>query len=281
MTLPDLSSLRHRVGTLVESDRFQHAIVAVIVLNAIVLGLETSQVAMAVAGPLLVTVDLMCLTVFVVEIALKLYAFRFGFFRSGWNIFDFSVVAIALVPATEGFAVLRALRILRVMRLISMVPTMRKVVQALVGAIPPMGTVIALLGLVFYVFAVMATKLFGQSFPDWFGTVGASLYSLFQIMTLESWSMGIVRPVMEAYPYAWVFFVPFILVTTFAVMNLFVAIIVNSMQSAHEDEARAAERQRHDDLVALSEEVRALRREIRLLTREVDALSQGEEARQR
>ncbi|TCT03692.1 voltage-gated sodium channel [Tepidamorphus gemmatus] len=281
MALPDLSSLRHRVGTLVESDRFQHAIVAVIVLNAIVLGLETSQVAMAVAGPLLVTVDLMCLTVFVVEIALKLYAFRFGFFRSGWNIFDFSVVAIALVPATEGFAVLRALRILRVMRLISMVPTMRKVVQALVGAIPPMGTVIALLGLVFYVFAVMATKLFGQSFPDWFGTVGASLYSLFQIMTLESWSMGIVRPVMEAYPYAWVFFVPFILVTTFAVMNLFVAIIVNSMQSAHEDEARAAERQRHDDLVALSEEVRALRREIRLLTREVDALSQGEEARQR
>lgn len=281
MALPDLSSLRHRVGTLVESDRFQHAIVAVIVLNAIVLGLETSQVAMAVAGPLLVTVDLMCLTVFVAEIALKLYAFRFGFFRSGWNIFDFSVVAIALVPATEGFAVLRALRILRVMRLISMVPTMRKVVQALVGAIPPMGTVIALLGLVFYVFAVMATKLFGQSFPDWFGTVGASLYSLFQIMTLESWSMGIVRPVMEAYPYAWVFFVPFILVTTFAVMNLFVAIIVNSMQSAHEDEARAAERQRHDDLVALSEEVRALRREIRLLTREVDALSQGEEARQR
>ena len=279
MNLPEPSSLRHRIGLLVESDRFQHAIVAVIVLNAVVLGLETSPAAMAAAGPLLVALDMLSLAVFVVEIGLKLYAFRLGFFRSGWNVFDFVVVGIALIPATGSFSVLRALRILRVMRLVSMVPTMRKVVQALVGAIPPMGTVIALLGLVFYVFAVMATKLFGQTFPDWFGSVGASLYSLFQIMTLESWSMGIVRPVMEAYPYAWVFFVPFILVTTFAVMNLFVAIIVNSMQSAHEDEARAAEQQRHDDLMALSEEVRALRREMRALTKGVDALSQGEDAR--
>ncbi len=279
MNLPEPSSLRHRIGLLVESDRFQHAIVAVIVLNAVVLGLETSPAAMAAAGPLLVALDMLSLAVFVVEIGLKLYAFRLGFFRSGWNVFDFVVVGIALIPATGSFSVLRALRILRVMRLVSMVPTMRKVVQALVGAIPPLGTVIALLGLVFYVFAVMATKLFGQTFPDWFGSVGASLYSLFQIMTLESWSMGIVRPVMEAYPYAWVFFVPFILVTTFAVMNLFVAIIVNSMQSAHEDEARAAEQQRHDDLMALSEEVRALRREMRALTKGVDALSQGEDAR--
>lgn len=274
---PDPDSLRGRLGNAVESEAAQRFIIAVIIANAIVLGLETSPAAMAAAGPLLIALDSLALTIFVIEIALKLFAFRLAFFRQGWNIFDFTIVAIALIPATEGFAVLRALRILRVMRLLSMVPKMRAVVQALVTAIPPMGSVIAILGIVFYVFAVMATKLFGASFPDWFGTVGASLYSLFQIMTLESWSMGIVRPVMDQYPYAWAFFVPFILVTTFAVMNLFVAIIVNSMQGAHEAEALEVERRREEEMLALAEEIRGLRREMRSLSRGVDALSHGEE----
>ncbi len=257
---------RGRVAQLVESDRFQSFIIAVIILNAVVLGLETSPTAMAAAGPFLIALDRIALTIFVIEIGLKLFAHRARFFQSGWNVFDFTIVAIALVPATEGFAVLRALRILRVMRLISVVPAMRKVVGALVSAIPPMGTVVALLGLVYYVFAVMATKLFGAVFPEWFGTIGASLYSLFQIMTLESWSMGIVRPVMDEYPYAWAFFVPFILVTSFAVLNLFVAIIVNSMQSAHEVENKEASERRDEEIHQLGEEVRALRQELRELS---------------
>ena len=258
--------LRGRIAQLVESDRFQSFIIAVIILNAVVLGLETSPTAMAAAGPFLIALDRIALAIFVVEIGLKLVAHRARFFHSGWNVFDFTIVAIALVPATEGFAVLRALRILRVMRLISVVPAMRKVVGALVSAIPPMGTVVALLGLVYYVFAVMATKLFGAVFPEWFGTIGASLYSLFQIMTLESWSMGIVRPVMDEYPYAWAFFVPFILVTSFAVLNLFVAIIVNSMQSAHEVENKEASERRDEEIHQLGEEVRALRQELRELS---------------
>ncbi len=175
-----------------------------------------------------------------IEIALKLVAHGARFFRSGWNVFDFLIVGIALMPATHGLSVLRALRILRVLRVISAAPRLRRVVEGFVTALPGMGSVFLLMGIIFYIGAVMATKLFGASFPECFGTLGASFYSLFQIMTLESWSMGIVRPVMDVYPYAWLFFVPFIMVTTFAVVNLLVGLIVNSMQDAHAEESNAA-----------------------------------------
>ncbi|MGR3490875.1 MAG: ion transporter [Shimia sp.] len=215
-------------------------IMAVIVFNAIILGLETSDSVMAAAGPLILTLDRICLAIFIAEIVAKLIAYRWQFFRSGWNIFDFAVVAIALVPTSGGLSVLRALRILRVLRLISVAPQLRRVVEGFVSALPGMGSVFVLMAMMFYIGAVMATKLFGDAFPDWFGDLGASFYSLFQIMTLESWSMGIVRPVMEVYPYAWAFFVPFIMVTTFAVVNLLVGLIVNSMQDAHQAEANEA-----------------------------------------
>jgi voltage-gated sodium channel len=214
----------------------QNFILGVILFNAAILGLETSKPAMEMAGPLIVTLDQICLAIFVVEIAAKLSARGFDFFKRGWNIFDFVIVGISLVPAAQGLSVLRALRILRLLRVLSVTPSLRRVVEGLMSALPGMGSVFLLTGLIFYIAAVMATKLFGATFPDWFGTLGLSAYSLFQIMTLESWSMGIVRPVMEVYPYAWAFFVPFILVTTFAVVNLVVGLIVNSMQDAHHEE---------------------------------------------
>ena len=215
-------------------------IVGVIVFNAIILGMETYPAVMDAAGPLLIALDRICLGIFVMEIAAKLYVDRLRFFRSGWNVFDFLVVGIALVPSAGGLSVLRALRILRVLRVVSVLPRLRRVVEGFVTALPGMGSVFGLMGLVFYIASVMATKLFGQSFPQWFGSLGDSAYSLFQIMTLESWSMGIVRPVMEVYPQAWAFFVPFILLTTFAVVNLLVGLIVNSMQDAHAEEANAS-----------------------------------------
>lgn len=249
---------RANLRSLVESGTFQRFIIAVIIVNAVVIGLETSEWAMSRYGGSLWSLDVIALTIFVVEIGLKLAAYRLGFFRNPWNVFDFAIVAVALVPAGQGLSVMRALRILRALRLLSMVPKMRMVVQGLLAAIPAMGAVLAVLGLVFYVAAVIATKLFGGAFPAWFGTIGASLYSLFQIMTIESWSMGIVRPVMEVLPWAWAFFVPFILITTFAVLNLFIAIIVNSMQEAsvgdREAEANATSELRN--------EVSALRREL-------------------
>ncbi|MBX3497654.1 MAG: ion transporter [Parvibaculum sp.] len=276
-TEPQPASLRARVAALVERPLFQHFVTAVILVNAVTLGLETSASAMQAAGPLLIALDRIALSIFVVELALKLYARRWRFFTDGWNVFDFIIVGIALVPAAGPFSVLRALRILRVLRLLSVVPSLRKVIASLIGALPGMGSIIAVLFLVFYVGAVLATKLFGASFPDWFGTIGGSMYSLFQIMTLESWSMGIVRPVMEVYPYAWIFFVPFIVMTSFMVLNLFIAIIVNSMQALHEEEhtraqderearARAEraeiERRAHAEREATLEGVHALRKEL-------------------
>ena len=256
-----------------ESRAFSAAITAVIVINAITLGLETSPTAMAVAGPLLLAIDSAALWIFTLEIALKLWVYRARFVRDGWNVFDFAIVAIAWLPATGALSVLRALRILRVLRLVSVVPQMRAVVGALLKALPGMGSIVAVLMLVYYVAAVMATKLFGEGFPQWFGTIGESMYSLFQIMTLESWSMGIVRPVMEQYPAAWAFFVPFIVVTSFTVLNLFIALIVNSMQSLQaetKEELRAEASLAHNEreqllrhVDALSEEVRRLRLSLR------------------
>jgi voltage-gated sodium channel len=233
-------TLRARVADVLERPVVGQVILGVIVFNAIILGLETSAAVMAQAGGLITLLDRICLAIFVAELAAKLFAQRAQFFRSGWNIFDFVIVGVSLVPGNGGLSVLRALRILRVLRVISVVPSLRRVVEGFVTALPGMGSVFLLMGIMFYIGAVMATKLFGASFPQWFGSLGASGYSLFQIMTLESWSMGIVRPVMEVYPYAWAFFIPFIMVTTFAVVNLLVGLIVNSMQDAHAQEGNAA-----------------------------------------
>jgi voltage-gated sodium channel len=226
-------SMRDRIGIFIESDKVQISITGLILINAIVLGLETSSSVVLNYGNLLSLLDTVILAVFIIEIAIKMVYRGLGFFKNGWNVFDFLVVSIALIPASGPFAVVRALRILRVLRLLSMVPQMRTVVQAFIVAIPGMLSIVALILLIFYVSAVLATNLFGQDFPVWFGHIGRSMYSLFQIMTLESWSMGIVRPIMKLYPYAWVFFVPFILLTSFAVINLFIGVIVDSMQSQH------------------------------------------------
>jgi voltage-gated sodium channel len=179
------------------------------------------------------------LFVFVVELLLRMYAWRLRFFKDPWSLFDLIVVGISLIPASGPLAILRALRVLRVLRIISAVPSMRRVVTTLLGALPGLGAIAVLLSLIYYVFAVIATKIFGDAFPEWFGTIGHSLYTLFQVMTLESWSMGISRPVMEEFPYAWVFFIPFILIATFTFLNLFIAIIVNAMQSFNDAEHAA------------------------------------------
>jgi len=254
-----------RLKALVESQHFERTIVALIIINAISLGLETMPAAMDTAGALIVTIDRTILAVFVAELLARFAVYRLGFFKSPWRIFDLIVVGIALIPSAGAFSVLRALRIMRVLRLISVVPSLRRVIGGLLNALPGMGSIMLLLGLFFYVFSVMATKLFGASFPEWFGTIAASAYSLFQIMTLESWSMGIVRPVMDVYPWAWAFFIPFILCTTFTVLNLFIGVIVSAMQKEHDEQAASDRATLHDDQTAILEELGKLRAEIRAL----------------
>ncbi|WP_299786748.1 ion transporter [uncultured Marivita sp.] len=247
--------MRNKVAAFLEQAWVTNFIIGVILLNAVLLGLETSDAVMAAVGPLILALDTACLIIFVIEIGLKLFAQGLRFFRNGWNLFDFVIVGIALVPATQGFSVLRALRILRVLRVISATPRLRRVVEGFITALPGMGSVFLLMALIFYIGAVMATKLFSDAFPEWFGDLGSSAYSLFQIMTLESWSMGIVRPVMEVYPWAWAFFVPFIMVTTFAVVNLLVGLIVNSMQDAHAEESNEKTDAYRDQVLARLEAI--------------------------
>ena len=273
--------LRYHARDFIEHPRVQQAIISLILINAALLGLETWPPAMQAGGALIRLIDQAILMVFVVEIIVRLYVHRLEFWRDPWSVFDFAIVAIALVPAAGPFAVLRALRVLRVLRLLTMVPSMRRVVGALLAAIPGLGSIALVLLVIYYVFAVIATNLFSAAYPEWFGTLGATLYTLFQIMTLESWSMGIARPVMEQFPYAWTFFVPFILVATFTMLNLFIAIIVNAMQTYTEAEQQhtiAAVGQAREHIEAdLHTEMRGLRQEMRelkfLLTPERDARS--------
>lgn len=250
-------TLRTRIAAFLDRPIVGQFIVGVILLNAVLLGMETSATLMDLFGPIILALDGACLMVFIIEIVAKLFAHGFRFFRSGWNIFDFVIVGIALVPGAQGFSVLRALRILRVLRVISVAPSLRRVVEGFITALPGMGSVFMLMGIIFYIGAVMTTKLFGAAFPEWFGTLGRSGYSLFQIMTLESWSMGIVRPVMAQFPYAWAFFIPFIMVTTFAVVNLLVGLIVNSMQDTHHEEDNAATDLYRDEVMAKLDAIEA------------------------
>jgi voltage-gated sodium channel len=268
--------LEHRhvtafLARILADSRTEKLIIALILINAVTLGLETSPALMAAIGPVLHVIDKSLLAVFVLELAAKLVVHRLSFFKDPWNIFDFVVVAIALVPASGPLSVLRALRVLRVLRLVTVVPSLKRVVNALLGALPGMGSIILLLGLIFYVGSVMSTKLFGASFPEQFGTLWGSAYTLFQVMTLEGWSDGVVRPIMAQYPYAWVFFIPFILLTSFMALNLFIGVVVQAMQDeVTADAAQAVEEavERADEpLVA---ELRALREEIARLANVVE-----------
>lgn len=225
-----LSRIRHRVGDWAESRPVQNVILVIIIANAITLGMHTSDGIMAVAGEVITTLDTVFLWIFVAEILAKLFARGWRFFGDGWNVFDFLVVGIALVPATGPLAVMRALRVLRVLRLVSVVPQLRFIVSTLLAAIPGIASIGALLAIVFYVAAVMSTELFSASFPELFGSITTSLFTLFQVMTLDSWS-SVVRPVMEVYPAAWLFFVPFIIVSALTMLNLFIAVIVDTMQN--------------------------------------------------
>ena len=247
--------MRSKLQAFVESKGVQRFIIVLIVINAILLGMETSRALMQSYGDWITLVNNIILYVFVAELLIRLAAYGVRFFTQPWSLFDTAVILVAFTPGSEAFSALRALRVLRVLRLLSTVPTMRKVIEGLLTAIPGIASVASIMLLFFYVFAVVGTHLYSATFPQWFGNLGESMYSLFQIMTLESWSMGIVRPVMDQHPYAWAFFVTYILVTTFTMLNLFIAIIVNAM---HSDVDQTAEANRQEMKEALQAELRAM-----------------------
>jgi voltage-gated sodium channel len=225
-----------RLADLLRDPRTERVILALIIVNAITLGLETSPSVMARHGALLHAIDRAILAIFVVELVARIATFRWIFFRDPWSVFDFFVIGIALVPATGALSILRALRVLRVLRLVTAVPSLKRVVGGLVRALPGMGSILLLLLLIFYVFSVMAAKLFGGTHPELFGNLGNAAYTLFQVMTFDDWSAAVVKPLMEEHPYAAFFFVVFILLSTFMVLNLFIGVVVSAL-----DEETAAD----------------------------------------
>lgn len=272
MTGAAQSGWRQQLVKTLETPLVMNLITGLILINAVTLGLDTYPVETPWLATALPLADRVIVSIFVVELLLKMVAYGPRFFRSGWNWFDLIIVSVSLIPDAGAFSVLRAMRILRVFRLFSVLPDMRKVVEALMKAIPGMGAILAVLALMFYVAAVMATKLFGGS-SDMFGTLGASAFTLFQVMTLEGWAMDVARPVMEQYPFAWLFFLIFIVLTSFAVLNMFIAVIVDSLQSKHfdEEEERAAQSdaEAQEDRQVIHAELKAIRAELQALRSEV------------
>lgn len=251
--------MQEKLIRLLESNNFVQFITALIIINAITLGLETSPAIMSTWGSILLFVDKLILGVFVIELVLKFFAYRLRFFHSGWNWFDLIIVTVSLLPMSGPLTVLRAFRILRVLRLFSVIPQMRRVINGLFRALPGMGSVIGVLLVVFYISAVLCTKLFSNSgdpaIDALFGSLNTSMFTLFQLMTLENWVDGIVKPVTAIYPYALFFFIPYIVITSFAVLNLFIGIIVESMQASHDEE------QKEDD-INLKQEIKDIRSEL-------------------
>jgi len=251
-----------KISSFIKSTFFQNFIIALIILNGVSMGLETSKPFMENYSDIINLFDKFVITIFTFEIILRIYVHRISFFKDGWSLFDFFIVAISLVPSSAGFEILRILRVLRLFRLITVIPQMRKIVLALVSVIPGMMSIAGLLVLLFYIFAIMSVQLFGETFPVWFGTLGESFYTLFQIMTLESWSMGIARPIMEVHPYAWVFFVPFIFVVTFIMINLIIAIVVDAMNEIKDLDNSELINEIHTNDDSTQGEIKKLREEI-------------------
>ncbi|MFS2318202.1 ion transporter [Maricaulis sp. D1M11] len=256
------TGLTAHLTTFIEGTIFRNTIMTLIVINAITLGLETYPYDGAWFHVIMPMVDKVVVTIFVIEILIKIIAYRHRFFYSGWNWFDLIVIAVSILPDAGGFSVLRALRILRAFRLFSVMPQMRNVVEALLNAIPGMGAIIAVLALIFYVSSVMAVKLFGVSNPDIFGTLGESAITLFQVMTLEGWATEVQNPVRAHHPWAWLFFLVFIVLTSFAVLNLFIAIIVDSLQAKHFDDEEEREAEAEADRAIIHREIADLKSEI-------------------
>ncbi|MEQ9299183.1 MAG: ion transporter [Cyclobacteriaceae bacterium] len=261
------------IKRLLESSLFQNGIIFLIVINSLLIGLETSDYWMRHYGHVIDQVDLMILGVFIVEITLKLVVYHYRFFKNAWNVFDLMIILISVVPAASSFTVFRAFRILRTLRLVKNVPKLRFIIESLLKAIPSIGWIVALLLMIFYVFAVLGTNLYGEQFPVWFGSLGKSMFTLFQIMTLESWSSGIARPVMSEVPIAALYFIVFILVATYTTLNVFIAIVVNTMNEMHHQEIMEEDsriklfvHEEHEQLKthigALSDEIRELKQVI-------------------
>ncbi|MFC4561927.1 ion transporter [Nocardiopsis mangrovi] len=265
-------TLRDHIGRIVDARWFQNAVILVIILNGVSLGMETYQDRFGHLETYFRLAEHGFVAFFVVELSLKLWARGWAFFRDPWNWFDLMVVGVALIPASEGFSVLRLLRILRLLRLISVIPQMRGIVNALFRSVPGLGAVIGVLFVIMYTAAVLGEKLFEGISPEYFGDLGTTLYTLFMLLTTENWP-DISDSVMGEAPYAWLYFVVFIVISAFIVLNLIIAVIVTTMEDEFSaerwEEDQQLELRQHETVLnridALAEQVTRLSDQVREL----------------
>lgn len=271
-----------KIKALVEHKIFNNVILIIIIINSIVIGLQTSAAIEAKIGFVLGIVDMVCLVIFTIEIVLKLLAYGLRFFLDGWNIFDFIIVLLSFLTGLSFLSSFRAFRIFRVLRtlkaarglkalkglrtlrMITWMDDLKLIIAAIGRSVPGIMWSGILLLLIYYMFSIMGVSLFGAKFPDWFGNIGKSMYTLFQVMTLESWSMGISRPVMEEFSWAWAYFVPFVLISSFVMMNVIVGIVVNAISDVtdkvkKENEEEKSELTKEEEL---KKEIQALKEQL-------------------
>ncbi|WNJ98159.1 ion transporter [Thalassospiraceae bacterium LMO-JJ14] len=269
-----MDGIRETLGNLVDHTITQRFIVFVLFLNAVTLGLDTSPDVMGQYGDLIDTINTIIPVIFVIEVGTRWISRGNRFFKESWNIFDIIIISVSFLPSGSAFSALRALRILRVLHVISLVPRMRHVVAAMIRSLPQIGSILALLVIISYISAVIVTHLYGADYPELFGSIGRSMLTLFQLMTLEGWAAEVVRPVMETHPNSVFLFIPYMLMTAFAILNLFTAVLVDSMQilqqnytyeRSEQQTARVVTTELIDvkaDLLSLTQEIKQLRNEL-------------------
>lgn len=226
---------QQKLQRLVGSTIFERTIIGLILINAFILGLETNATLVADYGQWFILGHHLILATFIIEAALKITAVAphlKRYFGDGWNLFDFSVIVLSLIPTTGELAmVARLARLLRVLRLISAIPELRLIVATLMRTIPSMGNIMLLMSIIFYIFAIAGYHLFHLHDPQHWGSLGVALLTLFRIVTLEDWT-DVMYTAMEAQPYAWIYFISFVLMGTFVIVNLFIAVVINNLDEA-------------------------------------------------
>jgi len=239
-----MMNLQSRFHRLVHSDFFNRFSLGVILTSAVLIGVETVDSVMAQYGHSMKFIDGIILTWFVIEILCRMAAHGrkpYLFFKCPWNVFDFFIVVLTLLPAVSpAIAVLRLFRIFRVLRLFSALPELQILVSALLKTLPSMGYVGLLLFLVVYVYGVLGVHIFKQIDPVHFGNLGLSLLTLFQVMTLEGWG-EIFRPLFEDHGWlAGVYFLSFIFLGTMVLMNLMIGVVLRSMEQVQEEKMKVS-----------------------------------------
>jgi voltage-gated sodium channel len=258
--------LKAFAARIVEARWFEPFMIGLILFNAVLIGLETSHEFMASFDGWLYLANDIILGVFIIEAALKITAVAPRlrlYFGNGWNLFDFSIVVLSLIPATGEFAlVARLIRVLRVLRLVSAVPQLRLVVATLVRSIPSMGHVILLMSLVFYIYAVSGFHFFEDVDPEHWGSLGAAFLTLFQLVTLEGW-VEVMEAAMEVHPLAWIYFVSFVMLGTFVVLNLFIAVVINNLEHSKLEQLHELEKPvTHEEILRELERTRDALRDL-------------------